>query len=118
MISVLGTGDALSPQEPWRPADATIAIREIARHEKFKFTITGHARDRMLERDLYSGDLLYVLKNGFVYSSPEATTQKELWKYAIETGTPNSGNRVVRVVLVPDASRLWIKVVTVMWADE
>ena len=55
-------------KEPWSPADATSAIREIARHGKFKITLTGHARDRMVERDLTMGDLLYVLKNGFVYA--------------------------------------------------
>ena len=71
-----------------------------------------------VERDLKMGDLLYVLKNGFVYAPPETATQPGLWKYYIETGSPNSGNRVVRAVVIPDVSRNWAKVVTVMWADE
>jgi hypothetical protein len=32
--------------------------------------------------------------------------------------TPNSQNREVRVVVIPDWKRKGIKVVTVMWADE
>lgn len=108
----------MATKEPWGPADATDAIREVARHEKFKITLTGHARDRMLERDLSMGDLLYVLKNGFVYELPGKATQPDLWKYSIETASPNSRNRVVRMVVIPDIVKLWAKVVTVMWADE
>ena len=108
----------MAVKEPWGPAAATKAIREVTRHEKFKITLAGHARERMVERDLTMGDLLYVLKNGFVYAVPETATQPGLWKYCVETGSPNSGNRVVRVVVIPDVSRLWAKVVTVMWADE
>lgn len=111
-------GERLAPEEPWGPADATTAIRDAARHEKFRVTLTGHARQRMSERDLIMGDLLYVLKNGFVYAPPERATQPDLWKYCIETRSPNSGNRVVRLVVIRDVSRLWAKIVTVMWADE
>lgn len=108
----------MAAKEPWSPAYATGAIREVARHEKFQITLTGHARDRMFERDLSMGDLLYVLKNGFVYEEPGQATQRDLWKYCIETASPNSRNRVVRMVVIPDVSRLWAKIVTVMWADE
>jgi hypothetical protein len=108
----------LAGKEPWPPAEATRVIREVARHEKFKITLAKHARDRMFERDLQMGDLLYVLKNGFVYEHPEEATQPGLWKYSIETGAPNSGNRVVRLIVVPDAARVWAKVITIMWADE
>jgi hypothetical protein len=71
----------------------------------------------MAERDLTMGDLLYVLKNGFVYEPPEQATQPGLWKYKIETRSPNS-NRVVRAVVIPDASKNWAKILTLMWADE
>ena len=108
----------MAVKEPWSPADATTAIWEVARHEKFRITLAGHARERMFERDLTMGDVLYVLKNGFVYAPPDPATQPDLWKYCMETGSPNSGNRVVRVVVIPDVSRNWAKVVTVMWADE
>jgi hypothetical protein len=64
------------------------------------------------------GDVLYVLKNGFVFVPAKEATQPSLWKYAIETRTPNSGNRVVRAIIIPDVARVWLKVVTIMWADE
>jgi hypothetical protein len=108
----------LALREPWSPADATTAIRKLAINERFTITWASHARQRIAERDLTVGDLLYVLKNGFVYKSPEQATQPGLWKYEIETRSPNSGNRVVRVVVIPDPSKNWAKIVTVMWADE
>jgi Domain of unknown function (DUF4258) len=108
----------LAFKEPWSPADATTAIRKLAIHEGFTITLAHHARQRIAERDLNMGDLLYVLKNGFVYESPEQATQPDLWKYKIETRSPNSGNRVVRAVVIPDVSKNWAKIITLMWADE
>jgi hypothetical protein len=32
--------------------------------------------------------------------------------------TPNSGARVVRVTVVPDETKVWMKIVTVQWVDE
>lgn len=72
----------------------------------------------MLERDLLVSDVLFVLKHGFVYEPPEPSSRPELFRYKVETRTPNSGNRIVRVIAIPDEPRCWIKVVTVMWADE
>lgn len=72
----------------------------------------------MAARDLIVGDVLYILKNGFVYEDPEPATQPKLFKYKIETRTPNSNNRSVRIVIIPDCNTCWIKIVTVMWADE
>jgi hypothetical protein len=72
----------------------------------------------MSHRELLVGDVLYVLKHGFVLSDhPEPSTKPGLYKYEIESRTPNSGSRTVRVVAIPDASRIEIKVVTVMWVD-
>ena len=72
----------------------------------------------MRDRDLLVGDVLYVLKNGFVFQEAVAATQPSLWKYRVETRTPNSGNRVVRVVAIPDDDKIWVKIITVMWVDE
>ena len=105
-------------EQPWAPAEATVQIRKIGSDRHLTITYTGHARDQMLDRDLLISDVLYVLKNGFVYSVATAATQSGLWKYLVETRTPNSGNRIVRVVAIPDKSKIWIKIVTVMWVDE
>jgi hypothetical protein len=72
----------------------------------------------LAERDLIIGDVMYVLRNGFVFEDPEPATQPDLFKYKIETRTPNSNNRSVRLVVIPDPQRCWVKVVTVMWVDE
>jgi len=75
--------------------------------------------ERLRQRDLLTGDILHVLKNGFVYDEPEESTQLGLFKYRMEAGTPNSGNRTVRVVIVPDdRGHVIIKVITVMWVGE
>ncbi|MDB5600744.1 MAG: hypothetical protein JWN71_2788 [Xanthobacteraceae bacterium] len=104
--------------QPWKPAVATDEIRRIARSDGMKLTRRDHACERMDERSLLMGDLLYALKNGFVYEDPEPSTQAGLFKYRIESQTPNSGNRSVRIVVIPDAIRSWLKVITVMWVDE
>lgn len=104
--------------EPWSPAQATERIRFIA---SGKFSLSyknSHAHDQMAERDLLVGDVLYLLRNGFVYDAPEEATRKPFWKYRMQCRTPNSNNREVRVVLIPDLKRSGIKLVTVMWADE
>lgn len=71
----------------------------------------------MAERKLLMGDILHVLKNGYVFEDGQPTTQAGCFKYRIECTTPNSGGRTVRVVLIPSSSDA-IKIVTVMWRDE
>jgi hypothetical protein len=104
--------------EPWTPAQATERIRSIASHESFTPSLKEHCKDQLAERDLIMGDLLYLLRNGFVYDPPEPATRKPYWKYETQSTTPNSRNREVRAVVIPDWKRKGIKVVTIMWADE
>ncbi len=110
-------------EQPWKPADATEYIRRIAQRSaesgQTVFT-TRHAAQRMLERSLIMGDVLYVLKHGFVYEDPVPCKHVPgCYRYAIESTTPNSGNRTVRVIVVPDAEKgNNIKIITVMWKDE
>lgn len=107
----------LKPQ-PWKSADATDSIRAMGASSNLDLSYTGHVKERLVERDLLIGDIRYVLKHGFVFDDPESATQPGLFRYRMETRTPNSNNRIVRVVVIPDPQRCWIKVVTVMWADE
>jgi hypothetical protein len=104
--------------EPWSPAQATERIRAIAREERFTPALKGHAKDQLEDRSLIMGDLLFLLRNGFVYDAPEKATREPYWKYKIQCTTPNSNNREVRAVSIPDWRRKGIKVVTIMWADE
>jgi hypothetical protein len=71
----------------------------------------------MSRRDLIVGDVLHVLKHGFVYEEPVAATQPGCFKYKMEATTP-AGSRVVRVVAIPWANPPEIKIITVMWRDE
>jgi hypothetical protein len=61
---------------------------------------------------------LYALKNGFVYEEPELSTRPGYFRYAVESKTPNSGSRRVRVIVIPDKKGCLLKIVTVMWVDE
>lgn len=104
--------------QPWKPADATDEIWKLAKSDQLNLTSSGHARDQLSIRDLFIGDALYVLKHGFVCDAAQESTQPSLFKYRVESRSPNSGNRIVRVVAVPDPNSGLIKLVTVMWKDE
>lgn len=104
--------------QPWCPADATDAIRELASGRQLNFIRTKHANEQMLERSLIVGDVLHVLKRGFVYDEPEPSTREGLFKYRMESSTPNSNQRTLRVVVIPCQRDSILKVVTVMWRDE
>lgn len=108
----------MGKQQPWDTGDATEEIRQISRSSGFRITYTNHAKNQMQERDLIVSDVIFILKNGFVYEDAQTSTQPGFYKYVIESRSPNSGNRSVRVVTIPDPQKCWIKVVTVMWADK
>ncbi len=63
-------------------------------------------------------DVLYVLKNGFVYDEPEPSTRQGYNKYKIDSLCPNGGNRAVRIVVIPDKRACQLKIVSIMWVDE
>ena len=108
--------EAVLKEQPWSPTDATRMIREVAKSDELDIIATRHAREQMLERSLIMGDVLYVLKHGFVYDEPQNSTRAGCYKYAIQSRSPNSGSRTVRVIAIP-ADRRSIKIVTVMWVD-
>lgn len=101
----------------WSPADASRNLNAMAADTKLDLSLTLHARERMAERGLIMGDVLHVLKNGFVFEEPEGTTRPDLWKYKIEGLSPNSHGRHVRLVVIPGPGPSF-KIVTVMWKDE
>lgn len=104
--------------QPWKPGVATKHINAIASDKKLNLAITTHAKERMLERGLLMSDLLFVLKKGHVYEEPQASTVVGLCKYSVESQSPNSGARFLRVVAVPDGKACQIKIITIMWRDE
>ena len=108
----------MATEQPWKPAEATNEINKLAKDQQLRITYTSHARERLVERDLTTSDALYVLKHGFVYEDPMETTQAGLFKYRVESRSPNSGSRTVRAVVIPDPARRWMKMVTIMYMDE
>ena len=104
--------------EPWGPGVATEQIRMLAQNKLLNITYKMHARIRLSERGLIISDVLHVLKNGFVYAEALPATREGCFRYAIETSTPNSGGRSVRIVVIPAKIGCLLKIVTVMWIDE
>jgi hypothetical protein len=105
------------PLKPMPPAKATAHIRAKASSDSFLILYTDHATEQMAVRDLLSGDVMHVLRYGFVYDAGTPATQNTFFKYKMEGTTPNSDGRVVRVVVIP-AVGCEAKIVTVMWRDE
>lgn len=103
--------------EPWTPAKATKKIREKAQDTALDVGLTNHTKEQMAARGLIMSDVLHVLKYGYVYEPAEPAKEQGYHKYKIESPTPNSGNRAVRVVVIPYQTPS-LTIVTVMWADE
>lgn len=108
----------LVSKAPWDNRTATEKIREMARSKKLGLIYKLHAKDRLMERNLIMSDVLFVLKNGFVHSDAEPSTREGFHKYCVESRSPNSGGRELRVVVIPDLKACKLKIVTVMWVDE
>lgn len=106
----------MSQQAPLSARDATDLIRSKAR-EGLEIIWTRHVKEQMARRDLLMGDILHLLKNGFVYGKGVPATRPGCFKYQMECKTPNSGSRIVRVVVIPQPDQA-LKLVTVMWKDE
>jgi hypothetical protein len=104
--------------QPWTAKDATAHIRTIARDSRLSLVYRIHALQRLAERGVVTGDVLFVLKQGFVYAEAKPSTRPGFYRYQMESRTPNSDGRVIQVVVIPDEKNLICKIVTVMWADE
>ncbi len=103
---------------PWKPKEATDEIRKIANSANLTISYKAHARIRMRERALIISDVLYVLKNGFCYREALPSTREGFNKYEMESTTPNSNGRDVRIIVIPDKKACFLKIITVMWVDE
>jgi hypothetical protein len=102
----------------WTPAEVTKGIQKIAFSRNLSLTYALHAKERMLERSIIISDVLYILKNGFVHNDCVPSTRAGLNRYAIESKSPNSSNRAIRIVVIPHSKSCHLKIVTVMWVDE
>ncbi len=103
--------------QPWKPSDATDSIRQISAQDDFTLDLTAHAREQMRVRDLITGDVLHLLKYGYVYVDPIPATRNGCFRYEVESSVPSS-SQVVRIVAIPWPRPPEIKIVTVMWRNE
>ena len=99
------------------PSKATEKIRELGKDDHSDWWITRHFKDRMEERHLINSDVKHLLRTGFVYEEGEPSTVRGLWKYRVTGKTPNSNNRSVVIVVIPDFSDRSLKFVTIFWRD-
>ena len=101
---------------PWSIAVATQKINETARSDRLDLSFKLHAIDQMRDRGLVMGDVLHVLKFGFVLNDPQPATQPGFFKYVVTAETPNGDGRKIGVVVIPDGQNQ-LKIITVMWRD-
>jgi Domain of unknown function (DUF4258) len=106
-----------TPPQPWPPGQATERIWQLAKGE-FTLAVSSHARQQLDRRALIVSDALHVMKRGHIYENPVASTRGGFYKYSMESSSPNSNSRTLRVVVIPSASERLLKIVTVMWRDE
>ncbi|WP_100002201.1 DUF4258 domain-containing protein [Phyllobacterium zundukense] len=108
----------MTTTQPWNPGRATDEIRAIAKDRKLVLSYKLHAGERLAERNLIMSDVLYALRNGFVYQQPIPATRAGHFRYRVECRTPNSGSRAIGVVVIPAKTGCLIKIISVMWIDE
>ena len=104
--------------EPWRPADATERLREMAQSPALSLAYKIHARQREAERGITNSDVLFVLRTGFVTDDAVPASQSGRFKYEITGRSPNSNGRDIRLIVIPTHETCTIKLVTLMWEDE
>ena len=108
----------MTSDSDWSGKEATDEIRKITKSKRLSVSYKLHAKERLDERSLIMSDILYVLKNGFVYENPAPSTRQGYNKYQMESRSPNSGSRAVRVIVIPDKKSCELKIISVMWVDE
>lgn len=108
----------LDLKEPWNSAQATERIRALGKARELALNYKKHAKDRLLERGLVMGDVLHLLRHGFVHEGAQKSTRDGCFKYRAEGKTPNSGARTVGAIVIPDWGNCECKIITVMWVDE
>lgn len=86
-------------------------------NDGLELALTRHSTERMEERGIIVADIMHVLATGRIDDEPTASTRPGYCKYTICGKSPNSGNREICVVVIPDPDRPAIKVITVMWKD-
>jgi hypothetical protein len=101
----------------WSTGAATKNINACARGASLTITFVCGTKDGLRDKALVMGDVLHVLRRGFVLEEPAPTTRQGYFKYLIEATTPNSEGRTLGVTVIPDGGHA-MKLVATTWRDE
>ena len=102
----------------WSAKQAEKHIHEYARKSSdFELAYTVHAKQRIEERDIIISDITYILIRGYIDEEPEESTRAGYCKYKMCGKSPNSNNREICLIIIPDPDKPAIKLVTIMWKD-
>ena len=99
------------------PSVTTEKIWTLASGDNANWLTADHYKKQLNQRDIISSDIKHLLRTGYVYAEGTESSVSGLWKYRMEGKTPNSNNRTIAVVVIPDFSDRSIKFVTVFWRD-
>ncbi len=82
---------------------------------------TKHYSKQVKKRGIIQSDILYILKNPKYseFEYVEKSTRNGSHKYKLCSKTPNSGGRIICIVVIPGSinHRKGLKLITVMWQD-
>lgn len=95
----MGTGSGVISHEfvtPWHPKEAQARIRAIA-NGNFDYMWTDAVKKQLADCKLINGDVLHVCKKGEVNEPGQNSTQPRVCRYTMESPSPNSEGKVVRV---------------------
>lgn len=101
----------------WSPGMAERQLRAYIEHVDFDLSYTAHVRERMNERGIVLADIRHLLSHGHITEQPKKATRPGCYRYKICGKTPNSGNRRICAVVVPDVGKPSVTIITVMWED-
>jgi hypothetical protein len=110
MIDMVDQSKSSVSQMRLTPGVAQSRIRKIA-HDSENVILGNHARERMVEREIFDVDVFRIIRNGLVKDQPELTDFNE-WKCKVVLKIRGGRTAGVVTVLLHNA-KLFVK--TVEW---
>ncbi len=103
----------------WSAMQAEKSIHAYAQQSAdLELAYTMHAKQRIEERNIIMSDILHILACGHIDDEPKESSRPGYCKYRICGKSPNSGNREICLIVIPDPAKAAIKIITVMWKDQ
>ena len=94
-------------KEPLTPEKATELVNALPQYADCSIDLTSHCQERMLERNFAIQDILMLLSNGSIKSSPEYDETYGHYKYKLEGPVlDEEGALAIIVILGPRSVRI------------